>query len=301
MSSAAPGTGHATAPARVLPARGPHDVGWLLGLLGASAVAGIETWDGRTYARSLDVDGRPHVLRVRAHRDGVESSGAPETDAAVVHLLGLDDDPTDAQAALGGDAVLGPLVRRRPGVRAPGSADPAGTLVATVVGQQVSLAAARTVLGRMVAEHGRALPARLVTPGGPTHRFPSPRRLARVDPGSLPMPRARGRTVVAVAAALADDPGTVADDAALLALPGVGPWTVDYVRLRTRRDPDVFLPTDLAVRRQLARLLPGPDAAVRAAVAGWAPHRSLALVHLWADYLDGGPSTAHAAAPAVPA
>ena len=293
MSCVEPGCGGASAAARVLPARGPHDVAWLLAFLGAHAVAGVETWDGRTYARSVSVEGRPQVLRVRAHRDGVESLGTPDGDAAVVHLLGLHDDPSVAEAALGRDAALGPLVRRRPGVRAPGSADHGETLVRTVIGQQVSLAAARTVTGRLVAEHGRPLPAHLVAPGGPTHLFPSPERLAGVDPASLPMPRARGRTVVAVAGALADDPGVVADDATLLALPGVGPWTVDYVRLRTRRDPDVFLSTDLAVRRQLSRLLPGPAATARAVVAGWAPHRSLALVHLWADYLDGTHDDAH--------
>jgi len=282
----------------VLPVTGCHDVPGLLAFLGAHAVPGIETWDGSTYSRSVILDGRPYVLRVRAHTGGVESSGPRETDPTVTHLLGLADDPAAAVAALSGDPVLGPLVRRAPGVRAPGSADHAETLLRTVVGQQVSLAAARTVTGRLVAEHGSPLPRRLVTHGGPTHLFPEPAVLARADPALLPMPRARGRTVVGVAAALADDPALVHDDTALLALSGLGPWTVDYTRLRTRRDPDVFLPTDLAVRRQLDRLA-GPDTPVRrAAVAGWAPHRSLALMHLWADYLHSATAVASAGLPA---
>lgn len=271
-------------PSRVLPVRGRHDVGWLLHFLGAHAVAGVEVWDGETYARSLTVDGRPAVLRVRAHPGGVESSGTPIADGAVAHLLGLDDDPAAAEAALVTDAVLGPLVRERPGLRAPGSADHAETLVRTVVGQQVSLAAARTVTGRLVADHGTPLPVPLRTPCGPTHLFPTPAALAAADPTSLPMPRSRGRTVVGVSAALADDPTLLGDDAALLALPGIGPWTVDYVRLRTRRDPDVMLLTDLAVRRQLERL------GARPAVGAWSPFRTTALLHLWAAYLAPAPA-----------
>jgi len=113
--------------------------------------------------------------------------------------------------------------------------------------------------------------------------------LAVVDPQTLPMTRARGRTVVAVATALADDPDLVHDAAGLLALPGIGPWTVDYVRLRITRDPDVLLATDLAVRRQVARLS-GADVTVRetaALAARWAPHRTTAMLQLWADYLAG--------------
>lgn len=284
---------------RVLPAIGRHDVAWLLAFLGAHAVPGVESWDGTTYARSLVLDGRPAVLRVRPHPGGVESLGPAATDLAVRHLLGLDDDSAAAVAALSRDAVLAPLVLARPGVRAPGSVDHGETFLRTVVGQQVSLSAARTVTGRLVVEHGSPLPPRLLARGGPTHLFPPPHALAGVDATTLPMPRARGRTVVAVSRALADDPAVATDAAAMMTLPGVGPWTVDYVRLRTRRDPDVFLPTDLAVRRQLDRLRPDDDAAARrTAVIAWAPFRTAALLHLWADYLGGAPASSIARVPA---
>jgi AraC family transcriptional regulator of adaptative response / DNA-3-methyladenine glycosylase II len=98
------------------------------------------------------------------------------------------------------------------------------------------------------------------------------------------MPRARGRSIVAVGAALAADAHLSADDDGLLALPGVGPWTVACHRLRTRRDPDVFLPTDLAVRRQIE--LMGVDPQMGGELSErWAPFRSMALLHLWAAYL----------------
>ena len=229
------------------------------------------------------VDGHPEVLALAAHPQGVLTLGTPQTDAAAIHLLGLHDDPSRAIASLSDADLIGASVRRRPGLRAPGSVDHGETLLRTVVGQQVSLASARAVTGRLVGAHGQTLPGRVLAAGGPTHVFPAVDVLAALDPESLPMPRARGRTLVGVAAALADDAGVVRTDAALLALPGIGPWTVDYTRLRTRRDPDVLLTTDLAVRRQLERLSGG----LPVDTSRWAPFRTTALVHLWAGYLDG--------------
>jgi AraC family transcriptional regulator of adaptative response / DNA-3-methyladenine glycosylase II len=138
------------------------------------------------------------------------------------------------------------------------------------------------VTGRLVALAGEALPVNLrdVVPGV-VSLFPDPAALARLDPADLPMPRSRGRSVVAVGAALAADPDLVLDDATLLGLPGVGPWTAAYVAMRARRDPDVFLGSDLGVRRQLTAL--GADESV---AASWAPFRSLAVMHLWAEYLS---------------
>ncbi len=282
---------------RRLEATGTHDVAWSLGFLAAHAVPGLETWDGLTFRRAVSVDGRAVHVALSAVEGMLVVQGDEAADQAVRELLGTDDDSGPAERHLRPDPVIGPLVARRPGVRLPGSPDHAETLVRTVIGQQVSVAAAATVTGRVVLAHGRPLDAALA--GGPTHAFPTPSRLATVDPASLPMPRARARTVVAVAAALADDPRLVHDDEALLALPGVGPWTVSYLRLRARRDPDVFLPTDLAVRRQLERIgaastPPGVDDLS----AGWAPFRSTALAHLWAEYL-ARPATRTRREPAV--
>ena len=154
----------------------------------------------------------------------------------------------------------------------------------TVIGQQVSVTGARTVTGRVVVEHGR--PVDTDVPGL-THLFPSADTLAAVDPESLPMPRSRGRALVGLAAALAGgevglDRGSdrAAVRAALLTLPGVGPWTADYVAMRALAHPDVFLPTDLGVRNAIRGV--GHDvAATLARAEDWAPWRSYALMHLW--------------------
>ena len=127
---------------------------------------------------------------------------------------------------------------------------------------------------------------------GLTHSFPTASALARADPEDLPMPRARGRSIVAVAQSLLAEGESIADGrpehaAALLALPGVGPWTAAYVAWRSARDPDVFLPTDLGVRRAFeARGEPGDPRSVAIAAEPWSPHRSLALIHLWTDLLE---------------
>jgi AraC family transcriptional regulator of adaptative response / DNA-3-methyladenine glycosylase II len=172
-------------------------------------------------------------------------------------------------------------------VRVPGAVDGTEMAVRAVIGQQVSVVGARTVAARLSAAYGKPVTR---TDGGPvTHHFPTAEAIAAVDPSTLPMPRSRGRTLVALCTAVAEgridlDAGadrerTTAD---LLALPGIGPWTADYVRMRALGDPDVLLATDLGVRRGLERL-GAPGDARSAATRGhaWAPWRSYALMHLW--------------------
>jgi AraC family transcriptional regulator of adaptative response / DNA-3-methyladenine glycosylase II len=181
-------------------------------------------------------------------------------------------------AHLSEDPLLAPLVRRRPGLRVPGCVDGFELAVRAIVGQQVSVAGARTVLGRLVAEYGGP-----VTPvEGLTHRFPAPAALAAGDPTRLPFPRTRARALVELARLVAEgdlrldagaDPAETR--AQLTAIPGVGPWTADYVAMRALGDPDVFLPGDVGIRDALARL-GGP-----ADDARWRPWRSYAVVHLW--------------------
>jgi AraC family transcriptional regulator of adaptative response / DNA-3-methyladenine glycosylase II len=139
---------------------------------------------------------------------------------------------------------------------------------------------ARTLLGQIAAEHGT-----LAFSSDRFRVFPSAEQFAEIDPEQLPMPQSRARTLIAVAEACASgelslDPGADRDRerAALLALPGIGPWTADYVQMRTMSDPDVLLTTDLGVRKSAAALGIGiaddrPD---------WAPWRSYANHHLWA-------------------
>jgi AraC family transcriptional regulator of adaptative response / DNA-3-methyladenine glycosylase II len=279
-----------------LPFRPPCDVAATLRFLAQRAVPGIEEGDGARYARTMALPHGTGVVEVVAPRPGerwvraaLRLDDLRDLTAAVQRtrrLLDLDADPDAVADVLGDDPVVGRLVAAAPGLRVPGHVDGAELAVRAVLGQQVSVAGARTLAGRLVHAHGAPLAQPV---GGLTHLFPSPDVLAAVDPATLAMPRSRARALLAVTTALADgsvvlDPGVDRDAAAaaLGALPGIGPWTVDYVRLRALGDPDVFLPTDLGVRHALAAA--GVDPAPRAAAAlaaRWRPWRSYALLHLW--------------------
>jgi len=162
-----------------------------------------------------------------------------------------------------------------------------------VLGQQVTVAAARTAAGRLTAVHGE----QLAEPrDGLTHLFPAATALARLDPETLPMPRARGRALVSLCGALAGDHvrldrGADRDDVRrqLLEIPGIGPWTADYVALRALGHPDVFLPTDIGVRDAL-RLLGRDPADATGLADGWRPWRSYAQLHLWQTLTPTTPS-----------
>jgi AraC family transcriptional regulator of adaptative response / DNA-3-methyladenine glycosylase II len=286
-----------------LAVRTPYAGRALLDFLSRRAVPGVEVVTGDGYARTLDLPHGPGTVQVRLP-DVVEPGETAfatatfaladlrDTSAAVERvrrLLDADCDPVAVGDAFAGDPVLGPEVRAIPGLRVPGHVDGPELAVRAVLGQQVSVTRARNLAGRLVEEHG--VPVSTVVPGL-THLFPAPATLAALLPESLPMPRARGRALVGLAAALADgsveldrgaDRTTVRE--ALLALPGIGPWTADYVALRALGAPDVFMATDLGVRHALEAR---PDAADL--VEGWRPWRSYAQMYLW-----------QAAATAVPA
>ena len=277
---------------------GRHDSARLLAFVGAHAVPGVEAWDGRTWTSSLHGRGGPAVVEVTLAPEGTagfdvrltltDPADEPGVRAALAHLLDLDGGVGPAERVLGRDPLLRPLLRRRPGLRGPGVVDPFETFVRTVVGQQVSVAGARTVTGRLVAAAGERLPAGLTPRPEVTHTFPRPAVLATLSPddGALAMPRTRAAAIVSAAALFAATPDGTPGREELLAVPGIGPWTVDYVDLRVRRDPDVLMATDLAVRRAVQRLGGGETlAAVRATAEAWRPFRSTALMHLWAEYL----------------
>jgi AraC family transcriptional regulator of adaptative response / DNA-3-methyladenine glycosylase II len=264
-------------------------------------VPGLESWDGTAYARVLRLPGGPGTARLTAVDGGfdveialTDPADRPVALAQLNHLLDLDGNPAAAREHLAADSLLAPLVSARPGLRTPGSVDHVETLLRTIIGQQISVAGAGAVMGRVVAAHGDPLPPALATQTL-RHSFPTVATLAKADPVDLPMPRARGRSVVAVAQAVLDrgeelaggQPEQATD---LLALPGIGPWTAAYLALRAARDPDVFLPTDLAVRRAFEghglHGLAGDPRAVAARSIAWSPHRSLALMHLWTHLLE---------------
>jgi AraC family transcriptional regulator of adaptative response / DNA-3-methyladenine glycosylase II len=251
-------------------------------------VPGVEAWDGRTFHRALSLPGGDGVAAltpagataVRADVELADADDLGEAIRGVRRLLDLDADPVAIDAALGADDVLAPLVAAAPGLRVGGSVDPFETTVRAVIGQQISVAGARTVAGRIVASAGRPL---AVGDGVVTHRFPTPAALAGIDPALLPMPMSRRRTIVELARRVEAgqvvlDHDVARDDVAamLLAVPGIGPWTAGYVRMRGLGDPDVFLPTDLGVRVGLQRLGVAAEHAER-----WRPWRTYALHHVW--------------------
>ena len=244
--------------------------------LAARAVPGIEAATGGTFRRTVRLPHGPAVIEL-PDRVVANPRDRAEAERALNRLAGAD--PAAADVQLAGDRHLGPLIAARPGLRMPGTVDGGELAVRGVLGQQVSLAAARTLAGRLVAMAGEPLPEPV---GTLTHVWPRPEAIAEAAPG-MPMPRSRRRALAALARALADglvlDPGAdpAAARAALLELPGVGPWTAEYVAMRALGDPDAWLPTDLGVRHGLAHIGATADAA-----EAWRPHRTHAVRHLWA-------------------
>ena len=241
--------------------------------LAARAVPGVEEVVAGRYRRTVRL---PHGSAVIA-LDGW-AHGDPRDEAAALAAAGLlaGADPAPADAHLAGDPHLGPLIAARPGLRMPGTVDGGELAIRAVLGQQVSLAAARTLAGRLVSVAGVPLDERA---GSLTHLWPIPEAIVEAAP-ALAMPRARQRTVAALAGALAGglrlEPGADAREQ-LLGLPGIGPWTAEYIAMRALGDPDAWLPTDLGVRHGLDRIGAPP-----AASEAWRPHRTHAVRHLWA-------------------
>jgi AraC family transcriptional regulator of adaptative response / DNA-3-methyladenine glycosylase II len=285
-------TGSGTIAAR-LAYRPPLDLEATLDFLGRRAVPGVETYDGTTYRRVLRLPRRSGVVSIssaehdRVHRvvtchlrlDDVRDYATAVS--RVRRLLDLDADPGAVTAMLGRDPLLGALVATRPGLRVPGTVDGTETAIRAVLGQQISVAGARTLTGRLVKMFGAA---RTEHPDGPEYCFPTSADLAGASPADLPIPASRGRAVIGLARAVEEgavsfDPGADRDqtEARLLALPGIGPWTASYIRMRALGDPDVLLDTDLVVRRVL-------QAPVAAGLADtWKPWRSYATMHLWSS------------------
>jgi AraC family transcriptional regulator of adaptative response / DNA-3-methyladenine glycosylase II len=285
----------ATSPGTVelrLPAREPFDGQALLDFLGARAIAGVEEVTDGSYRRSLALEHGGGLVALTPEAKGVRCElrldDLRDLTAAVARcrrLLDLDADPMSVASQLEHDPVIGELVRARPGMRVPGCVDGFELGVRAIVGQQVSVAAARTVLGRVVARFGEPL----AEPSGAiTHRFPTADALVELDPVDLPFPRSRGKALRELAHLVAVDgvrfdagADAAAALAALLEIPGIGPWTASYVAMRALGDPDAFLPADIGVRDALRRLGRDPGEATELAEA-WRPWRSYAVMHLWA-------------------
>ena len=269
-----------------LPARAPFDGPGLMRFLAGHAVPGLETASDELYERpvrlphgigrvAIELDPSGTGIRCTARLDSV--ADVSTLVSRVRRLFDLDADSFAIDEALSADPTLAPLVAAVPGIRLPGSLDAEETLFRTLIGQQISVAAARTVLGRLTAELGT------------DELFPTATQLAEHGREVLRGPASRIDTVVGVAEALASgdlmlDLSTPVDEfeANLVRLPGVGPWTAGYLAMRVLGNPDVLLVSDLVIQQSAAALgLPGTPKALGVYGERWAPWRSYAALHLW--------------------
>ncbi len=293
-ASGGKGTAASRALSLRLPFRAPLCPDNLFGHLAATAIPGVEEWRDGAFRRTLRLPHGHGVVALAPQHDHVSCllTLADLRDLAIAisrcrRMLDLDADPVAAAELLRADPVLAPLVDKAPGRRVPRTVDAAEFAVRAVLGQQVSTAAARTHGARLAAAHGEPVddPA-----GGLTRLFPSSQALAAAGPGSLAFPAARRASFAALTAALADgsiDLGAGGDwpaaRAALAALPGLGPWTVEMIAMRGLGDPDAFVPGDLGIRHAARELgLPATVAALTARAAAWRPWRAYAVQYLWA-------------------
>lgn len=276
-----------------LPVRTPFAYEGLFGHLAASAVPGVEEFRDGALRRTLRLPRGNAVVSLTPHEDHVECrlllDDLRDLSSAIARcrrLLDLDADPEAVVDALCADSDMAALVRKAPGQRIPRTVDEAELALRVVLGQQVSLKAARTHAGRLATNYG----VPISDPGGRlTHVFPSVEQLADIDPAHLALPRARQRTVVALIEALASGDVVVgpgcdwnAAREQLLALPGIGPWTAEVIAMRGLGDPDAFPVGDLGVRAA-ARALSLPDdlRGLTDRSARWRPWRAYATQHLW--------------------
>ena len=287
-ASASPEGGDAVQPGTLtfrLPARAPFDGPGLMRHFADHAISGLEVGDEQAFERRirlphggatirLTLDG-PAAIQCTARLDTLADASALV--ARVRRMFDLDADSVAIDSALSTDPVLAPLVAAVPGIRIPGSLDTHETLFRTLVGQQISVAAARTVLGRLTSELG--------TDG----LFPTAAQFAHDGRSALRGPASRVDTILRVADALASgdlvlDVGMPVDEftAGLVSLPGIGPWTAGYLAMRVLGSPDILLSSDLVMVQGAARLgVASTSRQLAGYGARWAPWRSYAGLHLW--------------------
>ncbi|MHA7140087.1 DNA-3-methyladenine glycosylase 2 [Arthrobacter sp. Bz4] len=272
-----------------LAANGSIETVPMVALLANHFIPGCEVPDrsGSSHTRLLSTASGHHAVTLTVGSSGVEVSTSaplsqvPGLTATIRRWLDLDTDLTAVAAAFDDDALLGPLVRHRPGLRAVGYPEPFEAAIMTVLGQQVSVAAAGTFGGRLAAAYGTPGAAGLTV-------FPTPEALASAPPEQLRsavgVTRTRGATVQHVARAFCDglilhgDPTDIRQE--LLAIPGIGPWSADYLMVRVLGDRDAFTPGDLVLRRAMG------NPSIREAdiqSERWRPYRAYALFHLWTE------------------
>jgi DNA-3-methyladenine glycosylase II len=292
---------------RSLTASGQHTL-WLryptpyhwpstLAFLAARCIPGIEIFCDGTYRRSFTVAGKHAVLEARPASDnrlhiqltGVPASAVPTLITRLRRFFDLDANPARIAADLSRDPLMARLLTARPGLRVPQGWDACEQAMRTVLGQQISVAGAMTLAGRLVARHGQPLQ---LPATGLTHVFPTANVLAAADLENMGMPRARAATLGTLARALQAQPSLLRNGQALepllanlCRLKGIGPWSAQYLALRQAGARDAFPLGDVALVKAL-RLLEGPDAQLAERAQAWCPWRAYAAQHLWASLAE---------------
>lgn len=301
----------ASAPADVLTLRlsyrPPYDFDAMLEFLRGRALPGVEQVEGAAYQRVVGDAAAPGWLRIEpwprsgpgdAHALQLQVHGCPPSRLLALvervrRMFDLDADPQAIADVLTRDPGLRPLLRKRPGLRLPSGWDGFEIAVRAVIGQQVSVTAARTITTRLVQRHGSPLPETIAT-GGLHQLFPTPASLADADLSALGLPASRAATIRGVAQALLD--GRVDFDSSRTledfvqrwtALPGIGPWTAHYIAMRALGHPDAFPGGDLVVQKQLCGA-ESDNPRVRAVALSrraeaWRPWRAYAVIHAWRE------------------
>ena len=274
----------------------PYDWPAMIEFLAARAIPGVEVVLPDRYRRTIELNGchgildvapmrRRNALAATIHFPDVRA--LPAIIGRIRNLFDLGSDVAAIDAQLAEDPLLARLVAARPGLRVPGAWDPFEFALRAVLGQQITVTAARKLAGELVAAHGEPLASG--PDGGLTTVFPRPERLATADL-ALGMPRARIATLRGIAVAVVADPHLFdgggdldAKLARLRALPGIGEWTAQYIAMRALREPDAFPAADIGLLRAMTGcdgVRPTP-AAVLARAERWRPWRAYAAQHLW--------------------
>jgi len=288
-----------------LPFREPFDWPLLLEFLALRAIPGVENVSDGVYRRTVRLGERTGVIEVSRPGEApyllleVPVTFSPELVMIVERVRRLFDlgaDPDDIDGQLAADPRLGGRIARRPGIRVPGAWDGFEMAVRGIIGQQVTVRGATTIVGRVVARHGEPLGEDGETAGDNghgvpalTHVFPDAHRLADADLAGIGMPGGRARTIGRLAAEVAGNRISLAEPVgldrsvdALTSLPGIGPWTAQYIAMRALAEPDAFPVGDVGVQRALGnadRHATAKETTKRA--EAWRPWRAYAVMYLW--------------------
>lgn len=277
----------------------PLDWTFQLDYLRRRHTAGVERIDDTHYSRTIEVRGDTGILTIRHEPEvsrlvgsviGNLSRHAPTIQRRVRDMFDLDSDHHQILEALDTDPLLGKLRRAYPGIRIPGGWSAFELLVRTIVGQQVSVSAATTIMGRIVERTGRPV---IDPENGRTYfLFPSPESVATADLANVGMPGRRVAALQNIAAHIAGNSIPFPDNGAsndeivtrLLKFPGIGPWTVSYFALRALRDADAWPGTDLILRRMLEKHPLAEECSPKSITERWRPYRGYAAMYLWHAY-----------------